>query len=168
MPSRPSAEEAFLAAVAPRVREVLEWEGEARVVAFSPANNQLIAGALRRIREEGTWPGSRFLEWGSGLGIVTCLAAMQGFDARGVEIEADLVAIARRIATEHGIDARFEIGSYRVEGTEPIEADLVYAYPWPAEERFIFEEFERRAPEGCLLLTFHGGGDLRIRTQGPS
>jgi hypothetical protein len=158
----PAKVESFLADAEIRVRELVGRTGADRVVEFSPANYALVARALLALRAGRTPVGDRFLEWGSGLGIATCLAALAGFDARGVEIEAALVADARRIAADHTIDATFATESYRVAGSVPIDADLVYAYPWPAEENSVFGEFERRAPEGRLLLTFHGGGDLRL------
>ena len=40
---------------------------------------------------------------------------------------------------------------------------MVYAYPWPAEEKVLDRVFLRFAPVGSLLVTFHGGLDLRIR-----
>jgi hypothetical protein len=158
----PPRDEAFLADAAGDVHELVGRTGDGRVVEFQPGNYGLLARALRGIREEGVAAGDRFLEWGSGLGIATGVAALTGFSARGIEIEPGLVEDARRIAAEHAIDATFAVESYRVDDPVPIDADLVYAYPWPAEEKFVFAEFERRAPEGGLLLTFHGGGDLRL------
>ena len=63
--------------------------------------------------------GHRFLEWGSGIGIVACLAAELGFDAIGIEIEAPLVEIAESIAADHDIDVEFACGSYVPHGAEP-------------------------------------------------
>jgi hypothetical protein len=42
------------------------------------------------------------------------------------------------------------------------EFDLVYAYPWPGEEEFIFELFDVVSKPGALLLTFHGAADFRL------
>jgi hypothetical protein len=42
--------------------------------------------------------GRRFIEWGSGLGVVTCLAEWAGFDAIGIEIEPRLVGMAEELA----------------------------------------------------------------------
>ena len=42
------------------------------------------------------------------------------------------------------------------------EFDLVYAYPWPGEEEFIFELFDYASKPGALLLTFHGAAEFRL------
>ena len=48
-------------------------------------------------------------------------------------------------------------------GVDPGEFDVIFAYPWPGEEAVIEGLFERYAPTGALLLTFHGHEDLRLR-----
>ena len=40
---------------------------------------------------------------------------------------------------------------------------MIFAYPWPDEEQLIEALLERHAGEGALLLTNHGGQDLRLR-----
>ncbi|MGD9636969.1 MAG: hypothetical protein AB7U97_27055, partial [Pirellulales bacterium] len=133
--------------------------------------------------------GGRFLEWGSGIGIVACLAAELGFDSIGIEIEEPLVQIAESIASDHDIDVEFACGSYVPHGAEPFidtagevtwlrtdrpdsyadldlepeDFDLIYAYPWPGEEQVIFDLFERCASVGALLLTFHSQDGLRLQ-----
>ncbi len=46
---------------------------------------------------------------------------------------------------------------------EPEDFDLVYAYPWPGEEKVIFDLFESCASVGALLLTFHSQDGLRLQ-----
>ncbi|MEE2639342.1 MAG: hypothetical protein VX768_01835 [Planctomycetota bacterium] len=57
------------------------------------------------------------------------------------------------------LEARFAL-----EGKEEANAifDLVYAYPWPGEETFVFELFDFSARRGAWLLTFHGAADFRL------
>jgi hypothetical protein len=43
-------------------------------------------------------PGRLFCEWGSGFGVVACLAALLDFDACGIEIDEELVEAARQLA----------------------------------------------------------------------
>jgi predicted O-methyltransferase YrrM len=133
--------------------------------------------------------GERFLEWGSGIGVVTCLAAQIGFDAVGIEIEASLVEIARRLATDHDIDVEFACGSYVPAGAEPLvdtvgevtwlrtdrpdcyaeleldpeDFDVVFAFPWPGEEQVIFDLFASCAAVGTLLVSYHSQEGLRVQ-----
>src|SRR4051794_5489754 len=71
-------------------RRIERFQSTSRSPAFVPSD---YAGAYRVLRAVATTdlaPGERFCEWGSGFGVVTCLAAMVGFDACGIEIEAEL------------------------------------------------------------------------------
>jgi hypothetical protein len=140
------------------------------------------------LAEAGLAPGDRFCEWGSGLGVVCCLAEMAGFRACGVEARGRLVRQARRLAADFDLAAEFARGSFvpageggllegqefawlsrggrcghEALGADPDEFDLIYAYPWPDEERLIGEIFESRARPGALLLTYHGGSGMRLR-----
>ena len=48
-------------------------------------------------------------------------------------------------------------------GFSPFDFDVIYAYPWPAETAIMFELFSRFARPGGVLVTFHGGADLRVQ-----
>jgi hypothetical protein len=48
-------------------------------------------------------PTRVFCEWGSGFGTVTCLAALLGYEAYGLEIDEELVRLSRAIARRLGI-----------------------------------------------------------------
>src|SRR4029434_1002593 len=48
-------------------------------------------------------PTRVFCEWGSGFGTATCLAALLGYKAYGLEIDAELVRLSRAIARRLGI-----------------------------------------------------------------
>ncbi|MGQ0814428.1 MAG: class I SAM-dependent methyltransferase, partial [Gemmatimonadota bacterium] len=63
-------------------------------------------------------PGVRFLECGSATGIITIMADLLGFEAYGIELDADLVAIARKLAGKYESNARFAIGSFLPTGYE--------------------------------------------------
>jgi predicted O-methyltransferase YrrM len=134
-------------------------------------------------------PGPLFCEWGSGFGVVAMLASIAGFDACGIEIEPDLVAEARSLARDLGIDADFLPGSFLPEGSEhladrteefawlrsdaasayedlgldPEDFDVVFAYPWPGEEHVLLHLFDRTAADGALLVTYQGAEGVRIR-----
>ena len=125
----------------------------------------------------------------SGLGVVSCLAALAGFRASGVEARGRLVRGARQLAARFDLPAEFARGSFfpkegsgrllagrefawlstggrcghEALGAGPEEFDLIYAYPWPDEEALVAETFEARASCGALLLTYHGEFGLRLR-----
>jgi len=108
-------------------------------------------------------PGLRFLECGSATGVITIMADLLGFDACGIEIDADLVTTARDLARKYDSKARFAAGSFLPSGYEyrdktgdrrtgtlgegesgflilgrPLdEFDIVFAYPWDGEAAVI-------------------------------
>lgn len=161
----------------------------ATVPAFVPSDFELVYRGLKAIQSQRLATGRRFVEWGSGIGVITCLADLAGFDADGIEIESPLVEYAETLASEHGIAVTFARGSFLPPGaeprlempddvawlvttgangyeeldTEPDEYDLVFAYPWPGEEQVIFDVFSDCAAVGALLLTYHGQEGLRLQ-----
>ena len=84
-----------------------------RYVASEPAQ---VYAALRHVRDEGLALGERFIEWGSGFGVATSLAAQLGFEATGIELEDGLVAIAESLAEKHQTGAKFITTTYIPEG----------------------------------------------------
>lgn len=172
-------------------RRVERFQAEGRCPAFVPSDYPRVYAALRAADEAGLIPGRWFCEWGSGFGVVACLAALLGFEACGIEAEPELVAAARTLAGDFDLPVEFARGSflpgrlgsggpagepfawlttdgrngYDVLGLEPGDFDVVFAYPWPDEERLTAEVFRRHARPGALLLTYHGGDELRLRRQ---
>ncbi len=160
-----------------------------RIPAFVPGNYEGAFRVLRALAENPLSRGNRFCEWGSGFGVVTCLAAMLEFDACGIEIEAELVGESRRLADDYALTAEFVIGSFVPRGGESRvyaageyawmttdsdyayeelgldldDMDVVFAYPWPDEEVVTGELFDRYAGPGAVLVTHHGGDDFRLR-----
>jgi len=161
----------------------------ATVPAFVPSDFEIVYRGLEAIEESRLAAGRRFIEWGSGIGIITCLADSLGFDAVGIEIESQLVDMAEAFAEAHGIGVQFARGSFLPPGAEPHlempddvawlatsgadgyeeldvepdEFDVVFAYPWPGEEQVIFDLFADCAAVGALLLTYHGQEGLRLQ-----
>ncbi len=175
-------------------------EAEARILSFLRARPGLgdgfvcsdyatVHSALSYVAQEELATGPVFCEWGSGIGGVTSLASMLGFEAYGIEIQADLVEAARELAGDFDLDVLFAHGSFVPPGGEPLAdsveypwwdtgaasayeelelapetCDLFFAYPWPGEEQVISQLFDRYAAVGALLLTYHGGvEDIRLR-----
>jgi len=162
---------------------------QASIPAFVPSDFEQVYRTLAWVDEAHLAAGRRFLEWGSGIGVVACLAAQLGFDAVGIEVELALVEIAKSLAADHDIDVEFACGSYVPSGAEPFvdtagevtwlrtdrpdsyadldlepeDFDLIFAYPWPGEEQVIFDLFQNCAAVGALLLTYHGQDGLRLQ-----
>ena len=124
--------------------------------------------------------GRSFLELGSGLGIITIIADLLGYDAYGIEIEPRLVDASYRLAESCGSTATFIEGSfvppgfqeevdlldagaftvtdgadaYEEMGMTIADFDLVYAYPWPDETEWLHALFHRYAGPAGALLTY--------------
>ncbi len=136
--------------------------------------------ALSRIQAECLARGPVFCEWGSGLGGVCGVAALNGFTPFGIEIRRNFVESARALAENLDLAMVFAEGSFLLPGDEdltdtmaihteltfdrsawdaldlaPAECDVVFAYPWPGEESVVDSAFARHASPGALLLTFH-------------
>jgi hypothetical protein len=166
-------------------RRVARFLGSGRAPAFVPSDFTLAYGALRALEAAAPGPGGLFCEWGSGFGVVACLAAMLDFDATGIEVEGELVEAARRLADDFGLPVEFVQGSFippgdglrlggdgfawldtgeggPAGGPAPGDFGVVFAYPWADEEAAVAALFERHGRPGALLLTDHGDG-LRLR-----
>ena len=119
------------------------------------------------LRTKAAAHGAAFLEWGSGQGMVTILAALLGYDACGVEIDAGLVKESRELAARYDVRARFEHGTYDAAkpGLKVFTAQrraAVYVYPWPGEEPFFLDLFAATAEPGAWLLMGLGPEDVRL------
>ncbi len=137
-------------------------------------------------------PGLRFLEWGSATGVITIMADLMGFEAFGIEIDPDLVDIARDLARRFRSRARFAVGSFTPTGyhwrsstgdsrigtigegrsgylelKHPLDDfDLVFAYPWSGEEPIMHDLMRRfGAPEARLLMNDTQGVHIYLRGQ---
>ncbi len=119
--------------------------------------------------------GARFLEWGSGQGMVAILAQLLGMEATGVELDPRLVAESRELAARFDTLARFVHGTYDPESQDPdldlVDAEgraAVYVYPWPGEEAFFLRLFEDTADDGAFLLMCLGPEDIRLYRKLPA
>jgi len=167
----PPAVEALLADACART---LRFRRENPAIrSFVASDPRLAYRVLAAVVAAGWAPGPRFCEWGSGIGTATCIASLLGLDACGIEIEPALVAESRRLAAAHHLAPRLVEGSYRPDGAmqervdptrladalgfSPADFDIVYAFPWPAEQRVLNYLFRTFAPPGALLVALHGG-----------
>lgn len=154
------------------------FDNEVRAHQFHPfvaADYNAVLQALLPHRS----PGLRFLEWGSATGVITIMADLLGFDAYGIELDADLVTTARALAERFDSRARFVAGSFLPTGYrwQPSHGDgrtgtlgtgssgyvqfglglddfdLVFGYPWDGEEPMMLDLMMRYGrPDAVLML----------------
>jgi hypothetical protein len=134
-------------------------------------------------------PGARLVELGSGVGLMTILADLLGYEAVGIEIEPELVEVSRDLAAAAGSRATFIEGSFvppesrdevhRLDadtltvtegadawaelGLEMDDFDVVSTYPWPDQEAWLVDLVRRHAAPHAALLTYSGRNGYRIR-----
>ena len=186
---QPTEVEAYLAAAGARINGLSEGWFDSPVHGFVPSDFPLVRQGLAAVVEQGLAPGGALCEWGSGMGVVTGLACMLGFDAWGIEIEANLAEAARDLADEFGLSAQFVCGNFLPPDCNPMtdelpescwlatsgadayeeigldvdDFDVIFTYSWPDDEAVVAEVFHRYAATGALLLTYHGLEGLRLR-----
>ena len=155
---------------------------------FVAADYERVRDALLPLRA----PGRRFLEWGAASGVITVMAAVMGFEAYGIELDASLVEAARALAARHGADARFVVGSFLPAGyrwrspdgdsrTGTLgdgpsgyvalaraldEFDVVFGYPWDGEGPLMRDLICRYGRPGALLMLYDPSGEVRLYRDG--
>lgn len=156
--------------------------------AFVAADYPRVLEALLPLRGEGL----RFLEWGSATGVITIMADQLGFEACGIELDGDLVEVARGLARRFGSGARFAAGSFlpagyvwRAEGGDrrmgtigsgasgyqalgiPLDDfDVVYGYPWSGEEAMMHDLMRSYGGRGARLVLAGGTEGVRVFRDG--
>ena len=155
------------------------WDSYQQHSAFESyvsADYHAVFHALISLREQK----SRFIEWGSGLGVVTIMADRLGYEAVGIEAKDLLVDFALDLADDFQSEAEFSVGSFipdRFEwdpasgdesirtiidipdgydqlGIELRDFDLVYSYPWPTEHALYHNVMREFADPNSVLLTY--------------
>lgn len=156
-----------------------------------------VAADYRRVRQglrALPAPGLRFLEWGSASGIITIMADLLGFEAYGIELDPELVDVARELAGRYDSQARFAAGSFFPAGYvwqpesgdarpgtlghgEPAYArlgrsladfDVVFAYPWTGEEPLLQDVMRRHGHPAARLLLYGLATGVRVIQNGGS
>lgn len=146
---------------------------------FVPADYNEVEKLIAPVAREGL----RFLEWGSGSGVITIMADLLGCEAWGIELDARLVEVARGLARKHGSDARFVAASFLPAGYQYVDPDgghrtgtlgdgpsgyiemgralddfdVVFGYPWHGEEPVMRDVFRRYGNPDATLIIFPGG-----------
>lgn len=137
---------------------------------------------------------ANFVEWGSGLGVVTIMASRLGFEAFGIEAESKLVTLSRELADLYGPDATFAEGSFipnefewdPSQGDESIKTsidaasaydelglelrdfDLIYVYPWPTEHTLCHNIIRQFGQPNALLLSYDAREGMNLKRFGES
>ncbi len=158
---------------------------------LSPAFEGYVSGdyvalyhSLKGLRDQA-WT---FLEWGSGLGVLTIMASRMGFEAYGIETEATLIEHAEDLAHRYESDAKFAHGSfipeefdisfsdeYEINRTvidmpsgyaaidmELRDFDLVYGFPWPDEHDFFRTIMKKHGNRDALFLSYDARDEIEI------
>ena len=155
------------------------WEREDGTPAFAAyvsADYMAVYEQLNSLRGQV----ETFLEWGSGLGVVTIMASRMGFEAFGIEAESELVDYSIDLANNFNCSAQFAHGSFIPDefvwdpsqgdesertaidlpaGYEQLDLDLrdmdlVYAYPWPTEHPLYHNILNEFGAPNVKLLTY--------------
>ncbi|MFT4541801.1 MAG: hypothetical protein ACI841_002842 [Planctomycetota bacterium] len=155
---------------------------------FVPSDHLGAYDYLCRLRSRA----DSFVELGAGVGVVTIMADLLGFDAYGIEIESALVDRALEIAARFESSATFAEGTFvaadyqneiqhlsgdfftPTEGPDAFaeigldlsDFDLVFAYPWPGEEDWLMDLVRSHARASTLLLTYHPDGGFQVTEAG--
>jgi len=183
---------ARLDAVIGEGREIFRrFDAEVRRSAFHPfvpADYDRVLAALAALHA----PGLRFLELGSATGVIAIMADLLGYEAFGIELDAELVEVARGLAHRHGSGARFAAGSffpagyrfsdghgdgrtgtlghgaagYAALGHALADFDVVYGYPWDGEEPILHDLMRRHGAPGARLVVLSGADGVRIFRDG--
>ena len=153
---------------------------------FVASDYRQVFFAIQYLKTTGLLRGRCFCEWGSGLGVVAGLAAIQGFLAYGIEVEPLLVNESVKLLKRHQLDVVIACGSfiadtstppelnheemswidleaesgYHLVDLEPSDIDLFFVYPWPGEDQFVQQLFEQTATTGAILLAYLGADEL--------
>lgn len=180
----PDALESLIAAVDDREAALAGADRNEFVGSELPVVHRVLA----RLCADDLTSGPTFCEWGSGLGGVCGVAALNGFNARGIETRIGLVESARLLAIDRALPMLFAQGTFLLPGDEdlaaganahtqldfdaqawneielaPGDCDVVFAYPWPGEEGFVDAVFSRHASHDALLVTFHDFGRALVQ-----
>ncbi|GIX00166.1 MAG: hypothetical protein KatS3mg111_3498 [Pirellulaceae bacterium] len=133
-------------------------------------------------------PPPRFLELGCGFGGVTGAAALFGMTAVGIEGNEQLAAEAEKLWQRHGITCQLWRGNFLPEGSHALltdddprisaaadfpsayqvagqsmhHFDIVFAYPFPGEERFLVRVWEQFGNRSGVLLLYRGPYEVEM------
>ncbi|QDS96614.1 hypothetical protein FF011L_54260 [Roseimaritima multifibrata] len=155
---------------------------------FVASDHPLVYRTLDWIAETRLATGNRFIEWGCGFAVNACAAASLGWDVLAVEVEPKVVAEAAKMIAMWQQPVELLQGNFLPPNAERFsedpylpslghsaesiyakldmqidDFDIIFAYPWPGEHRFIDELFAVTAAPGALLVTFLGPNEITVQ-----
>jgi SAM-dependent methyltransferase len=170
-----------------RVQRFQDVWDRRQIEQFVACDYELVYQSLDWIVQQRLATGRRFLEWGCGFATVCGLAAQLGFDVVGIEAEHELLQHGRSLIEDWGQPAELVHGNFLPRGSEVMADDptlpslghplldpyadiglevddfaIVFAYPWPGEEEFLAQVFDRYAAIDALFLHYCGPYDMRL------
>src|SRR5215813_7036963 len=113
---------------------------------FVPSMPERVFAVLEEVTTRNLPPNRVFCEWGSGFGTATCLAALLGYEAYGLEIDEELVRLSRAIARRLGIPVKMLCTSLFPVGYEASSGVNGAALVTPASVRDHHDTAETRGP----------------------
>lgn len=183
----PSAVGDKLAAMRARIGAFQDCWNQHHAAQFVAADYELVYQTLAWLSETQPAIGRRFLEWGCGFATVACLADSLGWNAHAIEAHAELVVQARKSIDDWPAKVELFAGNFLPPHADQLAADptlpslghggrsayaawetdlddfaLVYSYPWPGEDEFHEDVFDRDAAVGAMLLMFIGPNEMRL------
>jgi len=123
---------------------------------FVPSDYQVVYAVLYSI------PRGRFCEWGSGIGVITGLADMLGFDACGIEINDQMATASRKLLADFGLSATIKTGDYFEISHD---ADIYFTYCWPGQMLRVEQHFFSATQTHARLLICHGAQEVRCKVK---
>jgi hypothetical protein len=113
---------------------------------FVPSVPERVFAVLVEVTTRQLPPNGVFCEWGSGFGTATCLAALLGYEAYGLEIDEELVRLSRAIARRLGIPVTMLCTSLFPAGYAAYAGGDAAALVTPASVRNHHDTAEARGP----------------------
>lgn len=101
--------------------------------------------------------GQRILDLGTGTGLMARQLARQGATVVGVDIAAEQIRAAERLAAEEGLDTRFKVAQAEATGLPGASFDVITAlqcWPYFDRDKAVSEVLRLLAPDG-MLVTAH-------------
>lgn len=123
---------------------------------FVPSDYELVWRVLSGL------PRGSFCEWGSGMGLVTGMAEILGYQAVGIEVDTDLAQMSRQLFAELELKSPIITGDYLERNDQ---ADYYFVYCWPGRVMATEAHFEAMAPPLARLLICYGQSDVRVKVR---
>jgi hypothetical protein len=113
---------------------------------FVPSVPERVFAVLEEVTRRQLPPTRVFCEWGSGFGTATCLAALLGYEACGLEIDEELVRRSRALVRRLGIRVTMLCTSFLPAGYAASVGGDGAALVTPASERDHHDTAAARGP----------------------